>query len=229
MNKTQGTAASYAFRIASFEENQREQVLSMACTLVSLVDLRDSYTGGHSNRVAGYNRGTAVTLGLSYSDTNNIVIAGLLHDIGKIGVPDHVLLKQGKLTDEEFELIKKHPEFGWMALKSVKEFEEVSLMLLHHHERIDGGGYPGKLKGAQIPLGAKIIAVGDSYDALTTNRPYRTARSQGEALEELVRCRGTQFEPEVLDAFLKWIQSPVATKSRIGQGSGVPERKPRSM
>ena len=224
MNKTQSTAANYAFRIASFEENQREQVLSMACTLVSLLDLRDSYTGGHSNRVAGYNRGTAVTLGLSYSDTNNIVIAGLLHDIGKIGVPDHVLLKQGKLTDEEFELIKKHPEFGWMALKSVREFEEVSLMLLHHHERIDGGGYPGKLKGAQIPLGAKIIAVGDSYDALTTNRPYRTARSQGEALEELVRCRGTQFEPEVLDAFVKWIQSPAAAKSRIGQGSGVPQK-----
>ena len=224
MNKTQGTAASYAFRIASFEENQREQVISMACTLVSLLDLRDSYTGGHSNRVAEYNRGTAVTLGLSYSDTNNSVMAGLLHDIGKIGVPDHVLLKQGKLTDEEFELIKKHPEFGWMALKSVREFEEVSLMLLHHHERIDGGGYPGKLKGAQIPLGAKIIAVSDSYDALTTNRPYRTARSQGEALEELVRCRGTQFEPEVLDAFVKWIQSPAAAKSRIGQGSGVPQK-----
>jgi HD-GYP domain-containing protein (c-di-GMP phosphodiesterase class II) len=224
MNKTQGAAANYAFRIASFEENQREQVLSMACTLVSLLDLRDSYTGGHSNRVAEYNRGTAVTLGLSYSDTNNSVMAGLLHDIGKIGVPDYVLLKQGKLTDEEFELIKKHPEFGWMALKSVKEFEEVSLMLLHHHERIDGGGYPGKLKGAQIPLGAKIIAVSDSYDALTTNRPYRTARSQGEALQELVRCRGTQFEPEVLDAFVKWIQSPAAAKSRIGQGSGVPQK-----
>ena len=138
-------------------------------------------------------------------------MAGLLHDIGKIGVPDHVLLKKGKLTDEEFELIKKHPEFGWMALKSVRAFEEVSLMLLHHHERIDGRGYPGKLKGAQIPLGAKIIAVSDSFDALTTNRPYRTARSWGEALEELDRCRGTQFEPDVLDAFLKWIQSPAAS------------------
>ena len=211
MNKTQGTAANDAFRIASLEENQREQVLSMACTLVSLVDLRDSYTGGHSNRVAEYNRGTAVTLGLSYSNTNDIVMAGLLHDVGKIGVPDHVLLKKGKLTDEEFELIKKHPEFGWMALKSVRAFEEVSLMLLHHHERIDGRGYPGKLKGAQIPLGAKIIAVSDSFDALTTNRPYRTARSWGEALEELDRCRGTQFEPDVLDAFLKWIQSPAAS------------------
>ena len=216
MNKTQGTAVNYAFRIANLEESQREQVLSMACTLVSLVDLRDSYTGGHSSRVAEYNRGTAVTLGLSYSDTNNIVMAGLLHDIGKIGVPDHVLLKQGELTEEEFELMKKHPEFGWMALKSVKEFEEVSLMLLHHHERIDGRGYPGNLKGAQIPLGAKIITVSDSFDALTTNRPYRMARSWDEAFEELYRCRGTQFEPDVLDAFFKSIQSapsPLAKKS----------------
>src|SRR5207247_9016411 len=104
------------------------------CTLVSLVDLRESDTGGHSNRVAEYNRGIAVTLGLNYSDTNNIVIAGLLHDIGKIGVPDHVLLKEGRLTEEEFELIKKHPEFGWMALKKLKEIEEVSYILLHDHE-----------------------------------------------------------------------------------------------
>jgi len=203
MNRTQGIAANDAFRIADLEESQREQVLSMACTLVSLVDLRDSYTGGHSNRVAEYNRGTAVTLGLNYSDTNNIVMAGLLHDIGKIGVPDHVLLKEGRLTEQEFELIKKHPEFGWMALKNVKEFEEVSLMLLHHHERVDGRGYPGQLKGAQIPLGSKIIAVSDSFDALTTNRPYRTARSWEQAFEELHRCRGTQFEPDVLEAFFK--------------------------
>ncbi len=184
MNRTQGIAANDAFRIADLEESQREQVLSMACTLVSLVDLRDSYTGGHSNRVAEYNRGIAVTLGLNYSDTNNIVIAGLLHDIGKIGVPDHVLLKEGRLTEEEFELIKKHPEFGWMALKNVKEFEEVSLMLLHHHERVDGR-----------------IAVSDTFDALTTNRPYRTARSWEQAFEELHRCCGTQFEPDVLEAF----------------------------
>src|SRR2546426_12392890 len=111
MNRTQGIAANDAFRIADLEESQREQVLSMACTLVSLVDLRDSYTGGHSNRVAGYNRGIAGTPGLKYSDTNNIVIAGLLPEIGKNGVPDHILLEEGRLTEEEFELIKKHPEF----------------------------------------------------------------------------------------------------------------------
>ena len=139
--------SNYEFRIAELEEFHRKEVLSMACTLVSLVDLRDSYTGGHSNRVAEYSRGTAVIMGLSYTEMNTVVLAGLLHDIGKIGVPDHVLLKRGKLTDEEFDLIKKHPELGWMALKQVAEFENVGLILLHHHERLDGRGYPGNLKG----------------------------------------------------------------------------------
>src|SRR5207247_5320510 len=133
--------------------------------------------------------------------TNNVVIAGLLHDIGKIGVPDHVLLKEGRLTEEEFELIKKHPEFGWMALKNVKEFEEVSLMLLHHHERVDGRGYPGKLKGAQIPFGSKIIAVSDTFDALTTNRPYRTERRREHAFEAFHPACGAHLKPGVMDAF----------------------------
>src|SRR6185503_6593894 len=103
MNHAEGIASDYKFRIAEFEENHRKQVLSMACTLISLVDLRDSYTAGHSSRVAEYCRGTAVTLGMTYSDTNTVVMAALLHDIGKIGVPDYVLLKRGRLTDEEFE------------------------------------------------------------------------------------------------------------------------------
>jgi len=205
--------SNYEFRIAELEEFHRKEVLSMACTLVSLVDLRDSYTGGHSNRVAEYSRGTEVTMGLSYTEMNIIVLAGLLHDIGKIGVPDHVLLKRGKLTDEEFELIKKHPELGWMALKQVAEFENVGLILLHHHERVDGGGYRGNLKGAQIPLGARIIAVSDSFDALTTNRPYRSARSWNDALEEMYRCSGTQFAPEVLDAFARSISNKMHSQT----------------
>ena len=174
----------------------------MACTLVSLVDLRDAYTGGHSGRVAGYSRSTAVHLGLRDSEIDTVVMAALMHDIGKIGVPDHVLLKAGKLTNEEFAHIKKHPELGWMALKNIDDFKTISLVVLHHHERYDGLGYPGGLRGNEIPLGARIIAVADTYDALTTNRPYRTARSQQEALEELERCSDTQFDSQVLSAFL---------------------------
>ena len=216
----QTTTNNYEFRIAELEEYHRKEVLSMACTLISLVDLRDSYTGGHSNRVAEYSRGTAVTLGLSYTEMNTVVLAGLLHDIGKIGVPDHVLLKPGKLTDQEFELIKKHPEFGWMALKNAPEFESVALMLLHHHERVDGKGYPGNLKGTQIPLGARIIAVSDSFDALTTDRPYRSARTWNEALDEMYRCRGTQFAPDVLDAFAKSIRTSDKTRHAFKIAAG---------
>ena len=130
-----------------------------------------------------------------------IVFAASLHDIGKIGVPDHVLLKRGKLTDDEFKWIRRHPEWGWMALRNVAGFQKPALLILHHHERLDGAGYPSGLKGAEIPLGARIITVADSYDALTTNRPYRTARTRDEAMAELRRCSTDQFDREVVEAF----------------------------
>jgi HD-GYP domain-containing protein (c-di-GMP phosphodiesterase class II) len=190
------------FRFMEMEDRYRKQVLAMACTLVSIVDLRDAYTGGHSSRVASYARAIGLRLGLADAHLDNIVMAALLHDIGKVGVPDHVLLKAGRLTDEEFAQIKKHPELGWLALKNIEEFKSVSLMVLHHHERMDGSGYPGGLSAKAIPLGSRIIAVADSYDALTTNRPYRTARTKQQATDELLRCADTQFDSRVLAAFL---------------------------
>jgi HD-GYP domain-containing protein (c-di-GMP phosphodiesterase class II) len=131
-----------------------------------------------------------------------VVLSASLHDIGKIGVPDHVLLKPGRLTDEEFEHIRKHSEFGWMVLRNLEGMEAPALMLLHHHERFGGGGYPGDLQGEDIPLGARIIAVADAYDALTTDRPYRKGRSHEAALDEIRRHVKTQFDPAVVDAFL---------------------------
>jgi HD-GYP domain-containing protein (c-di-GMP phosphodiesterase class II) len=189
------------FRIAQLEEEYKQQTLAMACSLISLIDLRDRYTGGHSARVANYVRGITVQMGIAENEAENIVLAASLHDIGKIGVPDHVLLKPGKLTEEEFEWIRKHPEFGWMAVRNVEGFQDAALLLLHHHERLDGKGYPGGLKGSAIPLGARMIAVADSFDALTTNRPYRAGRSADEALHEIRRCAGPQFDPEVVNAF----------------------------
>jgi len=189
------------FRITELEDRSRRQTIAMAVTLVSLIDLRDRYTGSHSSRVATYSRSIAVHLGLNDNEIDSVVLAASLHDIGKIGVPDHVLLKQGKLTDEEFFWIKRHPEYGWMALRNVEGFEQESLMVLHHHERLDGYGYPAGLQGNQIPLGSRIISVADSYDALTTDRPYRKARSKEAALEEIIRCRGVQFDPAVVTAF----------------------------
>ena len=189
------------FRIAELEDRAVQQTLAMACTLISLIDLRDRYTGGHSTRVAAYTRKMAVQMGLPHEDTEQIVLAASLHDIGKIGVPDNVLLKKGSLTDEEFEWIRKHPEYGWSAVRNVDSFHHASLLVLHHHERWDGRGYPGNLRGSDIPLGSRIIAVADSYDALTTNRPYRDGRTPEEAIREIVRCAGTQFNTDVVNAF----------------------------
>jgi HD-GYP domain-containing protein (c-di-GMP phosphodiesterase class II) len=190
------------YRFMEMEDRYRKQALAMACSLVSIVDLRDAFTSGHSSRVAEYVRATGIRLGLSDAQLDNVVMASLLHDIGKVGVPDHVLLKRGRLTPEEFVQVKKHPELGWMALKNMEDFKPISLIVLHHHERMDGAGYPGGLKGNAIPLGARIIAVADSYDALTSNRPYRSARAKQQAIDEMLRCVETQFDPRVLAAFL---------------------------
>ena len=190
------------YRFMEMEDRYRRQALAMACSLVSIVDLRDAFTGGHSSRVAEDVRAMGLRLGLPDAQLDNVVMAALLHDIGKVGVPDHVLLKRGRLTPEEFVQVKKHPELGWMALKNMEDFKPISLIVLHHHERMDGAGYPGGLKGNAIPLGSRIIAVADSYDALTSNRPYRSARTKQQAIDEMLRCVETQFDPRVLAAFL---------------------------
>jgi len=190
------------YQMMEMEDRYRKQVLAMACTLVSVVDLRDSYTGGHSSRVGTLARNIGLHLGLPDSELDNVVMAALMHDIGKVGVPDHVLLKAGPLNGEEMAQIRKHPELGWMALKNIDEFKIVSMIVLHHHERMDGDGYPGRLRGEAIPLGSRIIAVADSYDALTTDRPYRPARSRQQAIDEMLSCVESQFDPRVLAAFL---------------------------
>jgi HD-GYP domain-containing protein (c-di-GMP phosphodiesterase class II) len=190
-----------SFRIAELEDHAAQQSLAMASTLISLIDLRDRYTGGHSFRVANYSRQIAIHLRLPPEEAEEVVLAASLHDIGKIGVPDRVLLKEGPLTDDEFGWIRMHPEWGWTAVRNVDDFRQASLVVLHHHERLDGGGYPGNLRNTEIPLGSRIIAVADSYDALTTDRPYRKGRTPAEAVKEIVRCVGTQFDAEVVKAF----------------------------
>tara|TARA_R110002072_G_scaffold5527_2_gene35313 strand:- start:21748 stop:22389 length:642 start_codon:yes stop_codon:yes gene_type:complete len=193
------------YELDRIEEKGRRQSIEVASSFIFLIDLRDSYTGGHSTRVATYCQEMGMRMGLDDTELDMVVTAASLHDVGKIGVSDPVLLKNGKLTDEEFGEIKKHPEYGWMVLRNIDGLKEASLVVLHHHERLDGRGYPGNLKGDAIPLGSRIIAVADTFDAMTTNRPYRKAMTIDQSLTEIERCSGTQFDPEAAKAFISYM------------------------
>ena len=170
------------------------------------LDARDPYTAGHSIRVGAYSRAIALQMGLPAHEAEIIRIAAELHDIGKIGMPDVLLQKPGPLTDEEFGLVKLHPQVGRKILERVKLFENLLAVVELHHENQDGSGYPYRLKGDQTPMGVRIVHVADAFDAMITHRPYRTARSIKSAIDELVRCSGTQFDPHVVDAFLERIR-----------------------
>jgi HD-GYP domain-containing protein (c-di-GMP phosphodiesterase class II) len=196
-------------------EDRDLQTLAMAKSLISLIGMRDQYTGSHSARVAKYVREIATQLGLPDNEKETMVFAAALHDIGKVAVPDHILLKPGKLSEEEFGWIQKYPEWGWMALRHLEGFQQAALLVLHHHEHVDGSGYPNRLRGEEIPLGSRIITVADSYDALTTNRPYRAALPQSEALAELIRCCGAQFDPQVVNAFCEALQREAIEKQLL--------------
>ncbi len=171
--------------------------------LAFTVDARDQYTAGHVNRVMDYSKSIGGLLGLCHDEIELLMLAAQFHDIGKIGVPDTVLLKPGRLTDDEYAMIKTHPDIGVSILRNIPDFASILPAVRHHHERYDGGGYPTGLSGNDIPLEARIIAVADAYDAMTTNRPYRHALSIQAAIEELVRNRCTQFDPQITDAFIQ--------------------------
>jgi HD-GYP domain-containing protein (c-di-GMP phosphodiesterase class II) len=190
-------------------EGHVQQTFVLAKSLVSLIGFRDQYTTSHSARVANYVRAIATELGLADEETEKAVVAASLHDIGKIGVPDHILLKPDKLSGEEFAWIKQYPVWGWDTLRLCDGFQEAALLVRHQHERVDGSGYPNGLKGEEIPLGSRIITVADSYDALTTDRPYRPALSRAAALAELTRCSGTQFDVEVVKAFHVFLERQI--------------------
>jgi response regulator RpfG family c-di-GMP phosphodiesterase len=180
--------------------------------LVSALDLRDSETQWHSRRVGLYARRLASELGLAERALDDIERGAMLHDIGKIGVRDAVLLKPGPLDAEEWREMKRHPALGYDILKGIKFLEGARLIPLHHQERWDGSGYPAGLAGEQICLGARIFAVVDTYDAITSDRPYRAARGYDVARAEVERVSGTQFDPTVVRA---WLQVPAEEWSRI--------------
>ncbi|MCL4428541.1 MAG: HD domain-containing protein, partial [Deltaproteobacteria bacterium] len=161
------------------------------------------YTGNHTKRVMEYSYAIGEALGMEKDGLEVLRLSAILHDIGKIGVRDDVLLKPSKLTDEEFALMKKHPVFGEEILKKIKGLEHVIPGVKHHHERHDGRGYPTVSKEDEIELDAKIISVADTFDAMTSDRPYRKGLDSKTAVDELIKCSGTQFDVKIVDAFIK--------------------------
>lgn len=184
-------------------KNKEEFSKQVIETLVGTVDAKDKYTNGHSLRVAKYSREIAKRLGKSKSEQRDIYYAGLLHDIGKIGVPDEIINKTSRLTDDEYDVIKKHPGIGYDLLKNLSQLENIGVGAYGHHERYDGKGYPRGLKGEENPEIARIISVADAYDAMTSNRSYRKAMERDEVRAEIKKGKGTQFDPEFAEIMLE--------------------------
>lgn len=184
-----------------------ETYWDMVETLIGVIEARDNFTGGHSIKVCEYSVKLARKAGLSEGEVAKVMQASILHDIGKMGIPDDILLKPGALSNDEYATIMTHPEIGCRVLSKVKGLEDILPMILYHHERVDGTGYPFGLEGDKIPLGAKIIAIADAYDAMTSNRPYRKALAKKEARKRLMENSGTQFDPQLTALFLEIIES----------------------
>ncbi|HEX4379618.1 MAG TPA: HD-GYP domain-containing protein [Candidatus Acidoferrum sp.] len=189
----------------------RELHSGFVCCLNQLLDLRDLNTGLHSTRLAEWGLLVARSLGVSERDMYELEMGALLHDIGKVGVPDSILNKPDKLTPEEYEVVKRHPEFGWTVIRKLRGLEQSSLYVLHHHENFDGTGYPAKLKGHETPIGARIVSVIDAFDAMVSARPYRKGMPIPEALRRLHEVSGKQFDPAVVNSFTEFAQNEMAS------------------
>jgi putative nucleotidyltransferase with HDIG domain len=167
------------------------------------LDLKDSETEGHSKRVTAYTIALARAMGLPPPEIKVIARGAFLHDIGKMAIPDEILRKPGKLTQDEEEVMRDHCTRGYHILRKIPFLSEAAAIVYTHQEHYDGNGYPSKLRGNEIPIGARIFAVADAMDAITSDRPYRKSRSFDDAREEILRCAGTQFDPKVVEVFLR--------------------------
>ena len=193
--------------ITKYTEHIKTLTTEVMESLAQTIDAKDKYTNGHSFRVAMYSMMIAKELGMSKQQQVDVYYLGLLHDIGKIGIPNAIINKTGKLTDEEYNKVKQHPIYGYEILSQIQSMPELSIGARYHHERIDGKGYPDGLTGDQIPFMAKIIAVTDSYDTMTSNRSYRKYLPQEVARSEIQNNIGTQFDPVPAAAMLKLIDA----------------------
>jgi putative nucleotidyltransferase with HDIG domain len=204
--KILGSQIAFVIQNADLFNNLQNAYIDTLSALTSAIDAKDSYTRGHSERVTELSLKLGEELGLNQEEIEKIRLGGLLHDIGKIGIPEGILNKPGRLDDEEFKTIRSHPELGIRILGKVEFLSGIVEVIKHHHERYDGKGYPDGLSGEKIPLLARLIAVADTFDAMTTDRPYRKALTVDEALKEIRHCSGSQFDPEIASVFIKMIR-----------------------
>jgi HD-GYP domain-containing protein (c-di-GMP phosphodiesterase class II) len=188
-------------------EGLYENMLSTLNSMAKILDARDPHTSQHSTRVTNLSVSMANILKLSDDEKDVLYIAASLHDIGKVGIPDSILLKPGRLTDEEFMIIKRHPDIGADIIKPIPPMSRETEVIRYHHERYDGKGYPSGIGGEEIPLLSRIINLADSYDAMTSDRPYRKGLPMDQAIEEIVRCMGSQFDPELAKIFISKVIS----------------------
>ncbi|MHB8079217.1 MAG: HD-GYP domain-containing protein, partial [Candidatus Krumholzibacteriia bacterium] len=214
MLETMGNSFAIALQNSNLYRKLQRTYVNTIEALVTAIEAKDRYTRGHTARVAKYASAIAVELGLDEAAMQQVEYGAALHDVGKIGIYEHVLNKHGELTEEEFAMIRRHPAMGDRILAHIDFLQEARLAVRHHHERVDGTGYPDGLRGAQIPLIAKIVAVADAFDAMTTTRTYSSPVGLEEAIDNLVRKVGTQFDSRVVDAFVGLLR---AGRLRLGR------------
>ena len=204
-----------------FQQITVDDLHEMVDALTTALDAKNSYMCGHSERVAMLSLLLASSMGLSASEQTRIHIGAHLHDIGKIGIPDVILNKKGRLTADEFGIICQHPAIGDNIVGKLKLFHSVADIVRHHHERFDGKGYPDGLQGQEISLGARIVAVADAFDAMTSTRAYRTAFTLSQAIEETKRCQGTQFDPNIVAILVDLAAQDKLLSAGGGESSGL--------
>jgi HD-GYP domain-containing protein (c-di-GMP phosphodiesterase class II) len=229
-----GDQCSIFLENAALYRDMHDLFMGVLHALTRSIDAKDAYTRGHSQRVAELSRDLARKIGLPEEQCERVYLSGLLHDVGKIGVPEAVLTKPGRLTDEEFAAIKKHPAIGAQILGNIRQLQDIIPGVLYHHERWDGRGYPHMIAGEAIPLIGRIICVADSFDAMSSTRTYRPALPLASVLEEVKRCGGAQFDPELAKVFVtldfsRYFQSIDEQKNASPTDNAVPLLQPRGV